>query len=283
MSIRCMTYIWEHSQTKEGLLLLLLAIADYAHDDGSNAFPSLTTLAKKTRMTRTHVIRLVKQAEKLGELKVKRGHGKGHPNRYTIVMANGNIITPFAKPNGHIGAPNGHTPRYSNHYIDPLDSTVPGGKSAMTENQGVWIGDEEREQGYVFCGWCGERHNLGDIKANRTPCGAEVVWKGKPAIPDTPGVGLLKAARWSISPVWEWDGFQTQKEMKQWLEFETLYPLDAIKSSIAFFCTTRTPPAKLAHNVMVAVPKRSQVKAKPKAQRKVATLEDIKRNREDDK
>jgi hypothetical protein len=57
MSISIMTLVWSESQHKGSELLLLLAIADNANDQGI-AYPSLRTLAKKTRMSRRNVIRV---------------------------------------------------------------------------------------------------------------------------------------------------------------------------------------------------------------------------------
>ncbi len=51
MSIKVASYTWEHSQHKGSALLLLLAIADHAHEDGGGAYPSIGTLAAKIRMT----------------------------------------------------------------------------------------------------------------------------------------------------------------------------------------------------------------------------------------
>ena len=51
MSIQCIDRVWEHSGQKGAGLLLLLAIAGYAGDNGF-AFPGLATLAAKTRLSR---------------------------------------------------------------------------------------------------------------------------------------------------------------------------------------------------------------------------------------
>ena len=57
MSLRVMNWVWEHSTAKGSELLLLLDIADAADDQGRNAFPSISTLAAKTRMSRRTVQR----------------------------------------------------------------------------------------------------------------------------------------------------------------------------------------------------------------------------------
>jgi hypothetical protein len=51
MSIRVMTAVWDHADVSGGDLLVLLAMADWADDDGRKCFPTQGTLAAKSRMT----------------------------------------------------------------------------------------------------------------------------------------------------------------------------------------------------------------------------------------
>lgn len=69
MSIYVLTRVWRESQHKGGTLLVLLAIADYADDDGI-AFPSVVTLAKKARMSQRNVQYALRVLTKSGELQV---------------------------------------------------------------------------------------------------------------------------------------------------------------------------------------------------------------------
>ena len=62
-----MTAVWEKSQHSANALLLLLAVADFADDNGV-AWPGHERLAKKTRVSRRHIIRLVDETAKSGEL-----------------------------------------------------------------------------------------------------------------------------------------------------------------------------------------------------------------------
>jgi hypothetical protein len=84
MSIRVMTQVWATSQHKGSRLLLLLAIADFAHDDGTGAYPSIATLAEKIRMSERQVIRLLQALEASGELMVKPGGSRYATNLLTI-------------------------------------------------------------------------------------------------------------------------------------------------------------------------------------------------------
>ncbi|MGH3433096.1 MAG: helix-turn-helix domain-containing protein [Thermocrispum sp.] len=85
MSIKVMNWVWEHSQAAGTELLMLLAIADHADDDGRNAWPSRARLAAKTRLDERTVRRVIKRLEKAGLLRIVRGHGRTNSNRYTVV------------------------------------------------------------------------------------------------------------------------------------------------------------------------------------------------------
>jgi len=81
-----MTQVWEHSQATGGQLLVLLAIADFADDHGK-AWPSVSTLAKKSRITKRHTQKAIKQLKDMGELVVDQG-ASGHwgTNLYRITL-----------------------------------------------------------------------------------------------------------------------------------------------------------------------------------------------------
>ena len=83
MSVRIMTQVWEKSQHKGSELLLLLAIADNANDQGL-AYPSTKTLAKKTRLSIRQVQRLIRVVARFRELQVSVGTGPRGGNEYHI-------------------------------------------------------------------------------------------------------------------------------------------------------------------------------------------------------
>jgi Helix-turn-helix domain len=83
MSMRIMTQVWERSQHKGSELLLMLAIADNANDQGL-AYPSTKTLAKKTRLSNRQVQRLIRVVTRSRELEVSVGTGPRGGNEYRI-------------------------------------------------------------------------------------------------------------------------------------------------------------------------------------------------------
>ena len=115
MSTLVSAWAWEQSRARGTALLVLLAIADWAEDDGSNAWPSVRTLARRTRMSErsiqdainklgpaTRCDRCLGTATRpphaagyhLHELEVEKQAGglpgwrdDRRPNRYRVVMA----------------------------------------------------------------------------------------------------------------------------------------------------------------------------------------------------
>ena len=84
-----MTQVWQHSRHKGGSLLLLLAIADFADDEGT-AWPSITTLAAKARMSERNIQYALKELEQSGELTIQAGGGRSNTNLYKVQNFHGN-------------------------------------------------------------------------------------------------------------------------------------------------------------------------------------------------
>jgi hypothetical protein len=70
-----MTAVWDHAAVSGGDLLVLLAMADFAHDDGSGVYPLQSTLAAKARMTERNLRYCLEALETAGyiERQGKRG------------------------------------------------------------------------------------------------------------------------------------------------------------------------------------------------------------------
>ncbi|WP_363320931.1 helix-turn-helix domain-containing protein [Ramlibacter sp.] len=93
MSIRVMTRVWEQSASSGTELLMLLAIADYADDQG-RAFPSIPTLARKCRTGERNAMYLLKGLQERGELRAHRGAGRNGTNLYQIVLPEADTAPP---------------------------------------------------------------------------------------------------------------------------------------------------------------------------------------------
>ena len=85
MSIRTMARVWQDSQHGGTELLMLLAIADFADDEG-NAYPAVGALAKKCRTGSRNAQYVLRNLEDSGELRLFRGKGPRGTNRYRITV-----------------------------------------------------------------------------------------------------------------------------------------------------------------------------------------------------
>lgn len=85
MSVRTMARVWELSSHRGNDLLMLLAIADFADDEG-NAYPSVTTLATKCRMKSRNANLILATLRESGELEVRHNEGPHGTNRYRIIL-----------------------------------------------------------------------------------------------------------------------------------------------------------------------------------------------------
>lgn len=85
MSIKHMTLVWEHSKHEGSALLLLLAIADCANEQGE-AWPGHKFLAQRIRLSRSSVQYLLPKIIASKELKVihQGGSGTADTNHYRI-------------------------------------------------------------------------------------------------------------------------------------------------------------------------------------------------------
>jgi Helix-turn-helix domain len=84
MSIKVMTEVWESSNTKGGARLVLLALADYANDEGY-CHPGVERLALKSALTERNVQFILRDLEARGELVTLQRMGRGHVNAYWVL------------------------------------------------------------------------------------------------------------------------------------------------------------------------------------------------------
>lgn len=86
MAISVMTWVWDHSKSRHGARLVLLAIADCASGDGGNAWPSNAELRRKSGLGERAVQTALAELVKLGELEVRYNEGPKGCNRYRVIM-----------------------------------------------------------------------------------------------------------------------------------------------------------------------------------------------------
>lgn len=76
MSIKVMTAVFERYPSGGGEMLLALALADHASDDGTRVFPSVKALSEKTRQSERSVQYQLRRMEEAGWL-ILVGAGNG--------------------------------------------------------------------------------------------------------------------------------------------------------------------------------------------------------------
>lgn len=116
MSVRAISWVWEHSSASGNDRLVLLAIADSAEHDGSNAWPSVRTIARKCLLSERTVQRAIRALVASGELIVEEQEGGGRftasnrrPNRYALTGVAERHPKTEEAPVGVTGQPTGVT------------------------------------------------------------------------------------------------------------------------------------------------------------------------------
>jgi len=87
MSLSVMKWVWENSSTKGSERLVILALVDFADDEGV-CWPSIATVAKKANLDGRYVKRILKKLVSDGIIKVDHRKNGIHnrSNIFTIVM-----------------------------------------------------------------------------------------------------------------------------------------------------------------------------------------------------
>jgi DNA-binding transcriptional ArsR family regulator len=83
VAIRLMTAVWDDESLPRGDVLLMLALADHANDEGA-CFPSINRLARRTRSSPSTVRRHLRSLREAGRLTVDQREGTS--NLYRIVL-----------------------------------------------------------------------------------------------------------------------------------------------------------------------------------------------------
>jgi hypothetical protein len=97
LSIKLMTQVWQRLDCTGGELLLALALADIADDNGERIYPGVATLAFKTRQSERQVQRQLKRFRTRKWLQVKKASKGRSATRYRINPAwvNSDILSGF--------------------------------------------------------------------------------------------------------------------------------------------------------------------------------------------
>jgi Helix-turn-helix domain len=138
-----MADVWESSLQDATLVAVLLCLANYADDDGTNSYPGTERIAKMTRYSRRTVVRAIAELAQEGWITVvERGLGQGNRSGYEIdveKLKRCQAVTfrkqrrkvTLATRKGDTGAPKGDTddnpphPLFGRSVIDPSKEPSP--------------------------------------------------------------------------------------------------------------------------------------------------------------
>jgi DNA-binding MarR family transcriptional regulator len=84
VSIRIMSRVWDEADASGGALLVLLALANFADDDGI-CWPRIETVAHKARLTPRQVSSIITSLVQAGQIATKPGGGRGRPTQYLVL------------------------------------------------------------------------------------------------------------------------------------------------------------------------------------------------------
>ncbi len=84
MSVKIMTMVWEHAPCHENPLIILLALADWANDEGL-CWPSMQKLADKARIDKRSARRIIRKLIADGLVTIaEEGGGRAKQNIYRV-------------------------------------------------------------------------------------------------------------------------------------------------------------------------------------------------------
>ena len=83
MGVSMSTAVWKHAPYSGGELLVLLAMADFADDEGL-CWPSIPVIAQKARLEERHVYNVLRKLKADGTVSSKPGGGRGKRSYYWI-------------------------------------------------------------------------------------------------------------------------------------------------------------------------------------------------------
>ena len=140
MSIKVMSHVWR-LDLPPSVKLVALALADHAHDDGTEARPSRALLVAKTGLSKMTLKRAIDHLVAEGIIRLDRPSTQHYANVYAFNMTDprGNIVTPLVKPQRYQLRPqrsHGGTPE-----VSPRD---PNHKEPLFEPRQQALADEER-------------------------------------------------------------------------------------------------------------------------------------------
>lgn len=83
MSVHVLSWVLKHSPATQGARLVLIVLADHASHDGTDAYPSVKTLAHQARLSERATQYALRELENLGCI-TRAGFGPSGTSNYTV-------------------------------------------------------------------------------------------------------------------------------------------------------------------------------------------------------
>lgn len=151
-----MSWVLDESDERLGRRLVLLALANYAHDDGTHAWPSIATLSRASRLSESQARRCLHQLEQAGAI-VKTGTSRHGTGIYAVVMTPSQDDTPGKSATAPLANPPDPPRRMT---PDPSLEQPPIGSSVQRAQPRAWkvdrvavTDDEDALARDVLAGW----------------------------------------------------------------------------------------------------------------------------------
>lgn len=142
MSIRVMSHVWR-LDLPPSVKLVALALADHAHDDGTEARPSRALLIEKTGLSKMTVKRAIEHLMADGVILLDRPSTQHYANVYTFTLdgPRGTTTTPLTKSQRYQ-----HGPQRSNGDTPEVSPRAPNHKEPSIEPSEQVLAEQERNR-----------------------------------------------------------------------------------------------------------------------------------------
>lgn len=126
MSVRVLSWVLDHSPVQHrGDLLTLIVLADHAHDGGAGAYPTVETIARKSRLTTRGARLALRKLEAIGAIE-RTGVSRSGSVVYRVLMAEATSSPEVTSPGS--GEPTGgNSPTAEVSLTSPEPSVEPSG------------------------------------------------------------------------------------------------------------------------------------------------------------
>ena len=206
MSIKAMTWVWEHSEQKGAKLLMMLAIADRC-DDFGECFPGHKRLAEKARIAKSSAAKSIKALEATGELSViihggiKTTHG--NTNRYYLKKYRDSL---------ELETPEGNRSEYvtydgvSKRIPQEVDKTIPYSSEDPSGYPSEKDSPSENDGGILICRVCRKAPEaLGTGVCGKCNDWLQAGCPGYPQCSDDSDIPLPQCGSHSVDCIFWWD------------------------------------------------------------------------------